>query len=130
MQTPIRYTLPKNEKIKHRKQIEFLFKEAQSFNVYPLRVLYLFSPDNDVVMQVGFTVSTRYFKKAVDRNRIKRLMREAYRLQKNDIISKLEKHNKKLQVFFIFAGNELPEYDVLYKRMEQSLNKLIKNFDA
>ncbi len=130
MQTTPRYTLTKNEKIKHRKQIEFLFKNAQSFNVYPLRVLYLFAPENDVNVQVGFTVSTRYFKNAVDRNRIKRLMREAYRLQKNDLISKVEKHNKKLQVFFIFSGNELPEYAVVYTKMEQSLSKLIKNLNA
>ena len=77
-------------------------------------------------LQTGFTVSSRQFKKAVDRNRIKRLMREAYRLQKNDLLLKLNTSQKQLAVFFIYVGNELPEYQILFDKTGAVLKRLIK----
>ena len=86
MEKQVRYTLNKDDRLKSRKAIEYLFKEGKSFSIFPLRVLYTINaasekPTNN--LRAGFSVSTRNFKKAVDRNRIKRLLREAYRLQKH-----------------------------------------------
>lgn len=76
-------------------------------------------------MQVGFTVSTKNFKRAVDRNRIKRLTKEAYRLQKQILYSKLKENNQQLILFFIYTGKELPDYKLVYKKMDSILQKLI-----
>ena len=80
------FGLGKRERLKSRKQIDNLFAEGKSFAVFPIRVTYSFMPtDGDALVQIGVTVSKRNFKKAVDRNRIKRLFREAYRLQKAEL---------------------------------------------
>jgi ribonuclease P protein component len=81
------------------------------------------------VLQAGVGVSSRNFKKAVDRNRIKRLMREAYRLQKNMLNESLEKKQQKMSVFFLYLGKELPEYDLIYEKMGNSIKRLIKLSD-
>ena len=74
----------------------------------------------------GTGVSAKNFKKAVDRNRIKRLTREAYRLQKTDLQEKVKANNIQLNVFFIYTGKELPEYNEVYKKIGVVLNKLDK----
>lgn len=77
-------------------------------------------------VQAGFSVSTRYFKKAVDRNRIKRLMREGYRLQKNALAASPAAAAKKINVFFIYTGNELPAYELVFEKMGAALKRLQK----
>jgi len=89
-----------------------------------LRVLYLETENQLSPLQAGFTVSTRHFKKAVDRNRVKRLMRETYRLQKNVLVNMLQQHDKCLALFFIYTGNELPEYLEVFEKMRAALKKL------
>ena len=80
----------------------------------------------------GAGVSAKNFKKAVDRNRVKRLTREAYRLQKKNLQEKIsagsrgKANNIQLNVFFIYTGRELPEYNEVYKKMGVALNKLDK----
>lgn len=121
------FTLGKNERLKSRKSIEQLFSEGKKIVVVPFRVLYLISQSADrasLLFSVG--VSAKNFKKAVDRNRVKRLTREAYRLQKNDLQKKTEAKGIQLNVFFIYTGKELPEYDEVYKKVGLVLNKLDK----
>ena len=77
-------------------------------------------------LQAGFSTSTRNFKKAVDRNRIKRLMRECYRLQKNSLQTELEENHKNLAVFFIYTGKELPEYSLVFDKIGSALERLEK----
>ncbi len=121
------FTLNKRERIKKRKEIECLFKEGMVFNVSPLRVFYFFDRDRHsealeeskekTFLKVGVGVSKRHFKKAVDRNRIKRLMREAYRLQKLPLQNMLKEKGYSLQVFFIYTGKELPEYLLIKEKI-------------
>ena len=105
MENKQRYTLGKTERLKSRKTIDGLFKNGKSFSLFPFRVVYLYpeAPASGI-LQAGFNVSKRYFKKAVDRNRIKRLMKESYRLQKQPLNNLLETTGKKIVVFFIFSG--------------------------
>ncbi len=121
-----RYTLGKQERLKSRKQIEHLFKEGKSFSVPPLRVYYTACPlpIANCSLQFGVAVGTRHFKKAVDRNRVKRLIREAWRLQKNDLKQQLDTANQQLHVFFIFTGKEVPDYKLIAEKTGVALQKL------
>ena len=129
MENKQRYTLGKKDKLKSRKAIEQLFKEGKSFSVFPFRVLYLKAPASSLTknnLQTAFSVSKKYFKKAVDRNRIKRLMREAWRLQKNILEDKINFSNKSIAVFIIYTGNELPEYELIFEKITAAIKRLLK----
>ena len=132
-----RYKLGKMDRIKSRKSIELLFTEGKSFSIFPFRILYSLSPieittadsqvaSDDKKLQVGVTVSSRNFKRAVDRNRIKRLMREAWRLQKNELQLSPLLTNQSLKVFLIFTGKELPEYAMVHQKITSVITRLIK----
>lgn len=124
------FTLGKTERLKSRKLIEMLFREGKSFNIFPFRVLYYFLEENSTSLQAGFSASSRNFKKAVDRNRIKRLTKEAWRLQKNELAATLEKNGKKLILFFIYIGKELPDHKTVYEKMTLITQRLITLTDA
>lgn len=128
METRQRYTLGKAEKLKSRKLIEQLFKQGKSFSNFPFRVVYHFTTDEKHAggVQAGFSVSSKFFKNATDRNRIKRLLREGYRLQKNELLDAVLKNNLRLAVFFIYTGNELPEYDLIAEKTGSALKRLLK----
>jgi ribonuclease P protein component len=76
------------------------------------------------ILQAGFSVSKRHFKHAVKRNRIKRLMRESYRLQKGQLKTLLIKNDKKLDVFFIYTSSEIPSFTDVFEKMGQILERL------
>jgi ribonuclease P protein component len=80
-------------------------------------------------VQAGFGAGSRHFKKAVDRNRIKRLCREAYRLQKLPLLDLLKKKERSLAVFFIYTGKELPDYRTVSDKIGVLLQKLMKEFE-
>lgn len=123
-----RYTLGRNERLKSRKQIEQLFSNGQRFVNPPFRIFYSFHTNKQAAithLQAGFGASSRNFKTAVERNRIKRLTKEAYRLQKNAIQDKLKEQNRRLNVFFIYTGKELPAYTEIYNSITKALAKLL-----
>ncbi len=82
--------------------------------------------NNSSHLQCGFSVSSKKFKRAVDRNRIKRLMREAYRLQKSSLQHDLEENGRYLVVFMIYTGNEIPSYDYIFEKTGTAIIRLEK----
>jgi ribonuclease P protein component len=112
-------TLGKQERLKSKKLIEKLYSEGSSVKTFPLRMMFLQTAHtSDFPCQVGVSVAKRNFKKAPDRNRLKRLMRETYRLQKEIVYSNLEKP----YVFMIsYIGREEMKYEELYPKMEKLL---------
>lgn len=126
MQPDQRYRFGKTEKLKSRKLIEQLFAEGKSFSSFPFRVMWKYTETKESVLQAGFTVGSKHFKKAVDRNRVKRLMREAYRLQKSILQEQLKNKEKQLAVFFIYVGNELPDYPMVFEKTGSAIKRLIK----
>ncbi len=128
LQQHLRYTLGKQERVKSRKVIEQLFKEGKAFSVFPYRVIWQATTNTSAALQAGFSVSSRHFKKAVHRNRIKRLMREAYRLQKNGLQIHLEKNEKSAALFFIYTGKEIPDYILTSEKINMLLKLVLKKY--
>ena len=128
------FTLGKDERLKSRKQIEKLFAEGKSFAVNPFRVYFIVNGQLSMVnggsgLQFGVGVSNRNFKRAVDRNRIKRLTREAWRLQKNELNEQVKTTQKQLNVFFIYTGKELPDFTTVKDKVAVALKKLADKID-
>jgi len=136
-----RYTLGKNERLKKRKAIEELFASGESFAVHPFRVYFLKKKIEDCiaingrllpaesVLQAGVGVSKRNFKKAVDRNKIKRITREAYRLQRTELEELIiAKKEWCLKLFFIYNGTEKPDYRLVREKVRSALSRLHEKF--
>ncbi|MGZ5255849.1 MAG: ribonuclease P protein component [Flavitalea sp.] len=119
------YSLGRDERLKSRKQTEQLFARGNKFTQGILRVYYQFHEPGAPLL-FGAGASSKTFKKAVDRNRIKRLIREAYRLQKPGLKKELEKQKKYLTLFFIYTGKELPAYELVYEHTGKAIDKLFR----
>ncbi|PHS67351.1 MAG: ribonuclease P protein component [Flavobacterium sp.] len=114
------FSFPKSEKLKSRKTIELLFSEGKSFSKFPIKVFFI-PVENAENTQAGFAVPKRNFKRAVDRNRIKRQMRESYRLQKHVLNSE---NGLKFAIFFLYIGKEKLSYSKIETAMESLIKKL------
>ena len=114
------FRFPKSEKLKSRKTIELLFEEGKSVSMFPIKVFYL-PLENVEKTQAGFTVPKRNFKSAVDRNRIKRQLREAYRLQKHLLKNE---GDLKFALFFLYLGKDKLPYLSIEKGMRKLLEKI------
>lgn len=114
-----KFSFHKGERLKKEKLIQELFTKGSSFNLYPFRVVYLPNPFKESFHQALFTAPARTFKRAVDRNKIKRRSREAYRLQKNGL-----NETPKLVIGFIYIAKELVDYDQIEKAMGKAIDKL------
>lgn len=120
-----RFGLSKTERLKSRKQIDNLFASRKGFAVFPIRVQYQFLPSAEKTgLQIGVSASKRQFKKAVDRNRIKRLLREAYRLQKEEILVQLKEDRLQGTVFFLYTDKNLASFETIKAAMARCLKKL------
>ena len=121
------FSYNKNEKLKSRTQLEAIFASGKSFSVFPVKVFFL---EADALqkepVKAGVGVSARHFKKAVQRNRIKRLLREAYRLEKQTLLEQLTEQQKQIAVFFLYIDKEMPSYEVVREKMKDCIEKLKK----
>ena len=119
----MRYTFRNEEKLKKKNLIKELFASGKSVSLFPLKMIYLqYDHDSPFKIQAGVSVSKRNFKRAVDRNRIKRLMRESYR--KNKYLIYNNEDTKKHIMMFIYQGKK----EVAYELMEEKMNQLIEKF--
>lgn len=115
-------SFPKEEKLKSRKVIDQLFREGKSVTKYPLRIIYL-QIEGMERHKAAFAVPKRSFKLAVNRNRIKRQLREAYRLHKNELIT-----NKKgnFALLVLYVSKEEATWEAINSSMIALLQNLQK----
>jgi ribonuclease P protein component len=115
----------KEERLKSKKQMEKLFSEGSAFLAYPLKVVHAnVDFEGHYPARATFAVSKKLFKKAVKRNLIKRRIREAYRLNKQQLYSALS--GQKKVIVFIYIGKEILDYRTIEKAMLRSIAMLIK----
>jgi ribonuclease P protein component len=112
----------KEEHLKSKKNIDLLFAKGKGISSNPLRIVYYIEENERVLPQVLFSVSKKNFKKAVDRNRIKRQMKEVYRLNRDRHFTPEGKNGYLLA--FIFTAKEKIPYKVLEKKLNLALERL------
>lgn len=121
----MRYTFSEEERLKKKNLITELFASGKSVSVFPLKMIYLqFDHESPYKIQVGVSVSKRNFKSAVDRNRIKRLMRESYR--KNKYLIYNNEDTKKHILMFIYQGKKEVKYELMEEKMIQLIEKFLQ----
>ncbi len=116
------FGLSRHKSLKNKKLIDQLFKQGNSLVAYPLRVVWMPADyKQDEPFLVAFSVPKKKFKRAVDRNRIKRLMRESFRLQQNDM-----KLPQKTVMMWLYLDKQLPDFQTVFEKTSE-LIKLINN---
>lgn len=118
-------TYPKHEKLKSKTTIDFLFSEGKSVSKYPLRLVYVpVALENNEVIKFGVSVSKKYFKKAVDRNYFKRVLRETYRLNKQIIFQKLD---QPYAIMFFYQTKDKLTYQEINEKTVLLFEKFVKD---
>ncbi|MUH37424.1 ribonuclease P protein component [Zobellia amurskyensis] len=116
------FTFPKKEKLKSKKLIEQLFAEGKPVSSFPIKLIYLPTDFiDDTRIKTGVAVPKKNFKSAVKRNRIKRLMRESYRLNKHLVFNNSE---GSFAFLFLYLGREMPSQS----NVEKAMKDVIKRF--
>lgn len=112
---------PVEERLKSKVQINALFNKGSTVSCHPLKLFFLKENAFPVRAKVAFAVPKKTFKKAVDRNRVKRLLRESYRLNKAGYFNNIEGN---FAFLILYLGNEIPEFTSL----QESMNALFLKF--
>ena len=119
----MKFTYPKVEKLKSKTTIDSLFSIGRSISKYPLRLIYVpIELENDEKIKFGVSVSKKYFKKAVDRNYFKRVLRETYRLNKHLL---LENFDKPYALMFFYQTKERLTYQEIETKTIQLFEKFV-----
>lgn len=121
------FGLKKDERIHLREELQYLFKTAEVIHLYPFRVLhctYSSKEENFNVLKMGVSAPKKRFKKAVDRNLLKRRIREAYRLNRNELKLSLNNNKGTLLLLFIYIGKEAESYAIIEEKIILILQKL------
>lgn len=127
--TEKRFTYQRHEKLKSRKLTDELFSSGKTFQQFPLKCFWLVKEADAFSLQAGVGVSKRYFKKAVHRNRIKRLLRESFRLHKH-LLTEANLPPMQLSVFFLYTDKELPTQELMHEKVKATMNFLLKKLHA
>lgn len=117
------FNYPKNEKLKSKISIGLLFSEGKSISKYPLRLVYHSGSLNEnEKIKMGVSVSKKNFKKAVDRNHFKRILRETYRLNKHILLDNLD---KPYAFMFFYQTKERLSYEEINTKTIQLFEKFV-----
>lgn len=121
----VRYTFKKEERLCNKRLLTSLFQSGSSFVLYPYRISFLKAQHLAFPAQVVISVPKRRFKRAVDRNLLKRRIREAYRMQKEGLLyAFLQTMQTEVLLSIHYIGTDIPAYKVLYKQLTKALEKL------
>ncbi|MDO9634325.1 MAG: ribonuclease P protein component [Paludibacter sp.] len=134
-------SFPKKEKLCGEIRIGKLFAEGNAFLAHPLRIVYKLSEENtDSPLKILISVPKKKIKKAVNRNRIKRLIREAYRLNKTTFIEEvtkylqfLQEYENRTQVLFIaitYISEKEANFSEIEKKIKFALSKILSNLKS
>ena len=121
-------TFTKAERLSSKIEIENLFGTGKSFNSAPFKVIWLEKSEGATPAKIVISIPKRLFKRAVDRNRLKRLTREAYRKNKPLLYDNLE--NKKIHLMFIFTSKTIIEYKEMEEKIISILQRLSKTINT
>jgi ribonuclease P protein component len=131
------FTYQKKDKLKSRKQTQHLFSTGQAINVFPIRLIYTIEPiasslDNispTSLLQAGVGAPSRTFRKAVQRNRVKRLLREAYRLEKPNFLSQASLDHKRVNLFFLYTDASVLTQVEIQAKVKEALAILVSKLN-
>ena len=116
----MQYSFSRKEKLKSKKRIAQLFEEGKALTVYPLKLIYLEANEQPSKIQAAVTVPKKNFKSAVARNKIKRLLRESYRLNKAIVFNNTQ---GEFAFLFLYLGKEIPTFQEVQGKMVSLLKK-------
>lgn len=121
------FTFGKEERLKSNLAIQGLLKRGKAVFSFPLKIYWDFSPDSHqkYPVRAAITVPKRKFRRAVDRNLMKRRINEAYRLNKHMLYETLDQHQQKIQLIILLLSDEFIPYDQLEKKMREILRQLV-----
>ena len=128
MDNGLRFTLKKQERVSGEKRIEHLFANGRSFIAYPLRVVYVVRGkcESDPQLSIFVSVPKKRLKSAVKRNRVKRLIREVYRLNKHFFLNGVNPEMG-IDIAFVYVKNELSDFATIEKGMLKSSKEIRGN---
>ncbi|AWX44475.1 Ribonuclease P [Flagellimonas maritima] len=119
---PKTFSFSKKEKLKNKKLFEELFIGGKGISAFPVKLLYVRTQfDDGPHIKVGVVAPKKKFKSAVKRNRIKRLLREAYRLNKHLVFNNIEGD---FAFLFLYLGKQMPTFE----EVDTSIKQLLKGF--
>lgn len=123
-------TFPKKEHLCGEIRVNHLFTNGKAFIVYPLRVVYLVGENKEAIpVKALVSVPKKRFKRAVKRNRLKRLMRESYRLNKFPLIEKCIEKNINIQIAFNYVSDDEMDFNMIQSKMIVALQKIAENLN-
>ncbi len=122
--TEEKFTFTKAERITGEKRVDAIFASGKSFISYPLRVVYLQHEQSPIhSCSILITVPKKRIKKAVHRNRIKRLIRESYRLSK-ELVNDIELGEQSLDIAFVYVKDTVSDYKEIQKGVKKALKQI------
>lgn len=125
MTKPISYKFSKKEKLKSQKEIELLFKQGKSINQFPIRLIYKVKAEkNNISINFGVSVPKKKIKLAVNRNLIKRRIREAYRLNNYELKTKLLESEKEINMMMIYSSEQILSFKEIEEKIKVILSRL------